>query len=148
MGPRCYRNLWPNHVNYFRGHSGNTGAFLRQIWKLFNITVNVESSVSWDELCSLAVSLLSSVALCLTIYLGLFASDNINPKPRVSLRVDQTKKIADKATEIMKTGASGSYVNEFEAMEKKLTEVKQHLQNTSASSQQLQELEKRIASIR
>ncbi|XP_065226755.1 laminin subunit beta-1 [Planococcus citri] len=61
---------------------------------------------------------------------------------------DQTKKVIDKAVEIMKTGATGSYVKEFETMEKKLADVKLLLQNTTASHLQLQELDTLINDIR
>ena len=66
----------------------------------------------------------------------------------VGFVVGQTKSVAENAAEIMKTGASGSYLNEFEAMEKKLADVKQVLFNTSASSQKLNELEKKIENVR
>lgn len=56
--------------------------------------------------------------------------------------------MAENATEIMKTGASGSYLNEFDAMEKKLSDVNQVLLNTSASTQKLSELEKEIESVK
>ncbi|CAK9187452.1 unnamed protein product, partial [Ilex paraguariensis] len=48
----------------------------------------------------------------------------------------------------MRTGASGSYVKEFEMMEKKLALVQQSLKNTTASSLQLQELDQLIANVR
>lgn len=46
--------------------------------------------------------------------------------------------------EIMKTGATGSYTKEFESVEKKIEDIKQLLQNTTASSEQLKTLDKLI----
>ena len=66
----------------------------------------------------------------------------------VLIYLEQTKIVAENATEIMKTGASGSYLNEFEALENKLSDVKEALLNTSASSRKLSELEKKIKNVK
>lgn len=60
--------------------------------------------------------------------------------------LEQTRRVSEKAAEIIKTGTPGSY--EFEPLEKDLNEIELQLKNTSASSAHLPELEKRIASIR
>lgn len=56
----------------------------------------------------------------------------------------QTDSVIAAAMEIMKTGATGSYTKEFESVEKKIEDIKQLLQNTTASSEQLKTLDKLI----
>lgn len=59
--------------------------------------------------------------------------------------IEQTKVVTNKATEIMKTGATGSYTKEFDTMDTKLNKITQLLKNTTSSSHQLQELDNLIA---
>ena len=52
------------------------------------------------------------------------------------------------ASEIKQTGATGAYTREFEKLEKQLDEVKQLLENTTVSPQDLERLENLVEKFR
>uniref|UniRef100_A0A1B6DHB4 Laminin subunit beta-2 n=1 Tax=Clastoptera arizonana TaxID=38151 RepID=A0A1B6DHB4_9HEMI len=57
---------------------------------------------------------------------------------------DQTNKVIEAAKEIKRTGATGAYTQQFEATEKKLGDINQILKNTTKSSLDLGDVEKRM----
>jgi len=66
----------------------------------------------------------------------------------MNLNSDKTNNAIQSASEIKQTGATGSYTRQFENMEKKIGEVKQLLESTEVSTNDLENLEKLIESLR
>jgi len=56
--------------------------------------------------------------------------------------------VIQEASEIKQTGATGAYTREFEKLEKQLNEVKQLLENTTVSPQDLERLENLVEKFR
>lgn len=57
-----------------------------------------------------------------------------------SLR-EETRRVIEEAKQIKKTGATGAYTKEFEAMEKQIATIRSLLDNATISSQDIRELE-------
>jgi len=64
------------------------------------------------------------------------------------LSPEKTNEAIKSASEIKQTGATGAYTREFENMEKKIGEVKQLLESTEVSTNDLENLEKLIEALR
>lgn len=64
------------------------------------------------------------------------------------LTLEQTEKVFKSASEIKATGTTGAYNNQFETMEKKISEIRNILQTTTKSSTDLHTLNEVIDQLR
>jgi len=64
------------------------------------------------------------------------------------IKLEQTEKVFKSASEIKATGTTGAYNNQFENMEKKISEIRNLLQTTTKSSTDLQTLNNIIDQLR